>query len=274
MQGSHIVVKKLYDHDKAYIFQNSDGRIIFAIPYHDDFTLIGTTDQDYKGDPQDVAITPEETRYLLDAASEYFAAPVLEENIVWTFSGVRPLFDDGASKAQEATRDYVLRTEGGEGKPALLNVFGGKLTTYRRLAESAAEKLGEMIGVKGKPWTGGSPLPGGNMPVAEAERFWGKLTDMYPWLPDPLAARLARLYGTRALGILEGAQSLADLGHDFGEGLTEREIAYLVEHEWARTAEDILWRRTKLGLTLSQDAAKEVGAFLQENKQDSRATVT
>ncbi|WMS42368.1 glycerol-3-phosphate dehydrogenase [Acuticoccus sp. MNP-M23] len=274
VQGSHIVVKKLYDHDRAYIFQNSDGRIIFAIPYEDDFTLIGTTDQDYTGDPQDVKITPEETRYLLDAASEYFAKPVLEENIVWTFSGVRPLFDDGASKAQEATRDYVLRSEGGDGRPALVNVFGGKLTTYRRLAESAAEKLAGLIGAKGEPWTAGAPLPGGNMPVDEAQRFSARLTAMCPWLPEENARRLARLYGTRALAILDGADSLESLGRDFGAGLTAREITYLMDHEWAQTAEDVLWRRTKLGIRLSPDVAEEITAFMQDEKQDSSAIVT
>ncbi len=229
VQGSHIVVKKLYDHDKAYIFQNADGRIIFAIPYEGEFTLIGTTDRDFEGDPRDAAITPDEIDYLVDAASEYFKTPIKREDIVWTYSGVRPLFDDGASKAQEATRDYVLNTEGGHGKPALLNVFGGKLTTYRRLAESAAERIGALIGAKGANWTAKAPLPGGDMPIRVAQGFAKRLSDTYPWLDPSLAARLARLYGVRAQDILRGAESADDLGRDFGAELTEREVRHLID---------------------------------------------
>ena len=212
VQGSHVVVKKLFDHERAYIFQNADSRIIFAIPYEDEFTLIGTTDRDYSGDPAAVAITAEETDYLLRNASHYFRRPVTRDDVVWSYSGVRPLFDDGASKAQEATRDYVLKTEGGNGRAGLLNVFGGKLTTYRRLAEAAAELIGGMIGAKGKPWTGGAPLPGGHMPIAAAATLPARLAEAHPYLPPELASRLARLYGVRAAEILKGTTSLEDLG--------------------------------------------------------------
>ncbi|RAI00502.1 glycerol-3-phosphate dehydrogenase [Acuticoccus sediminis] len=264
VQGSHIVVKKLYDHDKAYIFQNADGRIIFAIPYEGAFTLIGTTDRDFEGDPRDAKITDEEVGYLVEAASEYFRTPVEREDIVWTYSGVRPLFDDGASKAQEATRDYVLRTEGGHGKPALLNVFGGKLTTYRRLAESAAERIATMIGAKGGSWTARAPLPGGEMPISVAQSFANRLCSTYPWLDPSLAARLSRLYGVRAQDILRGAESADDLGRSFGAGLTEREVRHLVDTEWAITAEDILWRRTKLGLFVTKDEASALDSYLKD----------
>ena len=263
VQGSHIVVKKKFDDKRAYFFQNPDNRIIFAIPYETDFTLIGTTDQDYKGELGAVTITEPETDYLCKAASEYFAEPVTRDDIVWTYSAVRPLFDDGASKAQEATRDYVLKLEG-EGSPApLLNIFGGKLTTYRRLAESALEKIGEAIGIKGKPWTAGSSLPGGDFPATGYEAEVAKLKSRYRFLPDTYAARIVRLYGTRATKLLGQAASMADLGQCFGSDLYEAEVSYLVNHEWAVTADDILWRRTKLGLRLTRDEAAGLGAFLE-----------
>ncbi|WP_108663706.1 glycerol-3-phosphate dehydrogenase [Acuticoccus kandeliae] len=264
VQGSHIVVRKLFDHDRAYIFQNADQRIIFAIPYEEEFTLIGTTDRDYEGDPHAAAITPEETAYLLRSASEYFKRPVRHEDIVWSFAGVRPLFDDGASKAQEATRDYVLRTEGGHGEAALLNVFGGKLTTYRKLAEAAAAKVGELIGPRGKAWTAGAPLPGGHMPLEAAANYGAALRETYQFLPERLARRLARLYGLRAQAILEGATRMADLGRHFGADLYEREVRYLIAFEWATKAEDVLWRRTKLGLRFSADEVKALENYMAE----------
>ncbi|PJI54281.1 glycerol-3-phosphate dehydrogenase, partial [Methylobacterium radiotolerans] len=165
VQGSHIVTRKLYDHDRAFIFQNADGRIIFAIPYANDTTLVGTTDRDFSGDPADAAITEEETAYLLSAASEYFATPLRRDDIVWSFSGVRPLYDDHASAAQEATRDYVLKTDGAAGEAAVLNIFGGKITTYRKLAEDALKEIGQRLGARGRPWTGSAALPGGDFPV-------------------------------------------------------------------------------------------------------------
>lgn len=259
VQGSHIVVKKKFSDPRAYFFQNPDGRIMFAIPYQEEFTLIGTTDRDYQGDPRDVRISDEEIGYLCSSASEYFAEPVTRDDIVWTYSGVRPLFDDGASKAQEATRDYVLKVEGGDGQAPLLNIFGGKLTTYRRLAESALEKIGESIGAKGNRWTAQSRLPGGDFKVDGFDAEVKALSARFPFLATAHARRLVRLYGTRAAALLEGAKSVADLGQHFGSDLYEREVRWLMKEEWARHAEDVLWRRTKRGLHLTgaQAAALE-----------------
>lgn len=262
VQGSHIVVRKKFSDPRAYFFQNNDGRIIFAIPYEDDFTLIGTTDRDYKGDPAKVAITDEETDYLCAAASEYFREPVCREDIVWTYSGVRPLYDDGASKAQEATRDYVLKDDAPEGLAPLINVFGGKLTTARKLAEHMLQKIEEKLGRKGAPWTHAAALPGGDFQDVAFEQELQKLQAAYPFLAPAHARRLFRLYGTRARTLLGKAASLADLGRHFGADLYEAELRYLAEHEWARTAEDLLWRRTKLGLRLSAEEAAALDAHM------------
>ncbi|MBO3762162.1 glycerol-3-phosphate dehydrogenase [Ciceribacter sp. L1K23] len=254
VQGSHIVVRKKFDDPRAYFFQNPDNRIIFAIPYENDFTLIGTTDRDYKGDPKDVKISDEEVHYLCNAASEYFSEPIRPSDIVWSYSAVRPLYDDGASKAQEATRDYVLKLEQTDDAP-LLNVFGGKLTTYRRLAEHALEKIAEAIGAKGAPWTAGSKLPGGDFSVhgyAEQVKF---LLGKYPFIGDRHAERLVRCYGTDASTMLSGVTGAEGLGRHFGGTLYEAEVRWLVEREWARTAEDVLWRRTKQGLFLTAEEA-------------------
>jgi glycerol-3-phosphate dehydrogenase len=261
VQGSHIVVRKKFDGQRAYFFQNPDNRIIFAIPYEEDFTLIGTTDRDYSGDPQDVRISEEETGYLCAAASEYFREPINSGDIVWSYSAVRPLYDDGASKAQEATRDYVLKLERDGGAP-LLNVFGGKLTTYRRLSEHALEKIGAAIGGKGEPWTAKSHLPGGDFPVEGYAAEVGRLKAAYPFLADAHARRLVRRYGTRASVLLGQAKSLADLGRCFGSDLYEAEVRYLVEHEWAITAEDVLWRRSKKGLYLSRDEGQKLEEYM------------
>ncbi|THF47162.1 glycerol-3-phosphate dehydrogenase [Allorhizobium terrae] len=263
VQGSHIIVKKKFDDPRAYFFQNPDNRIIFAIPYETDFTLIGTTDQDYKGDPKDVKISDGEITYLCNAASEYFAEPVKPEDIVWSYSAVRPLFDDGASKAQEATRDYVLKLEAQDGAAPLLNVFGGKLTTYRRLGEHALEKIGEAIGVKGKPWTAKSRLPGGDFPATGYETEVAKLKTAFPFLDDRCARRLIRCYGTLAHTLLNGAKSLEGLGRHFGGTLYQTEVDWLIAREWATTAEDILWRRTKQGLFLSREEAKGLEDYIE-----------
>lgn len=261
VQGSHIVIEKKFSDPRAYFFQNNDGRIIFAIPYEDDFTLIGTTDRDYSGDPAKVTISDGEIDYLCNAASEYFAEPVRRADIVWTYSAVRPLYDDGASKAQEATRDYVLKADSGEGAP-LINSFGGKITTYRRLAESMLEKIEGFLGPRGKPWTADASLPGGDFDGRDFNGQVAKLKSAYPFLEDGHARRLTRLYGTRAAMILGAAKSLGDLGRDFGDGLTEAEVHYLVEQEWAVTAEDVLWRRTKRGLRFSGAQAAALQAYL------------
>jgi glycerol-3-phosphate dehydrogenase len=262
VQGSHIVVKKLYEHDRCYFFQNSDGRIFFAIPYEDQFTLIGTTDRDYHGDPKDVAITNEETAYLLKAASEYFANPVTEDDIVWAYSGVRPLYDDGASAAQEATRDYVLKLDGDGASGAVLNIFGGKLTTSRRLAESVLEKIEGVLGKKGPAWTAKSTLPGGDFGVKSFDAEVRRLGLDYPGLPGTLLRRLMRLYGTKARVMLGARKMLADLGTHFGADLYAAEVDYLVAQEWARTAQDILWRRTKLGLVVGPEDVARLEDYL------------
>nr|WP_316656628.1 glycerol-3-phosphate dehydrogenase [uncultured Gellertiella sp.] len=264
VQGSHIIVKRKFEGPRAYFFQNPDNRIIFAIPYETDFTLIGTTDQDYKGDPRDVKITEGEVAYLCNAASEYFAEPVRPEDIVWSYSAVRPLFDDGASAAQEATRDYVLKLEAeGEG-PTLLNIFGGKLTTYRRLSEHALEKIEAVLGVRGQPWTAKSHLPGGDFAVTGYEDEVRKLHAAHPYLVERHARRLVRLYGTDAMNMLGSARSLADLGTHFGSDLYAREVDWLVTREWASTAEDVLWRRTKKGLYLTKAEAQALDDYLKQ----------
>jgi glycerol-3-phosphate dehydrogenase len=264
VQGSHVVVKKLYDHDRCYIFQNADGRIFFAIPYQQDFTLIGTTDHDFSGDPGDAKITGSEKTYLCKAASDYFAKPVSEEDIVWSYSGVRPLFDDGASKAQEATRDYVLRVEGDEKEAKLVNIFGGKITTYRRLAESVLEKIEEALGARKPAWTRGAVLPGGDFPTEGYEGLVRELREDFGFLPEPVARRLARQYGTLAWKVLGDAEKIEDIGEDFGAGLHAKEVDYLRDREWAVTAEDILWRRTKLGLVIPPDGQSALEAYLDK----------
>ena len=262
VQGSHIVVPRLYDHDRAYIFQNADGRIIFAIPYEDSHTLIGTTDLDYSGDPAAVRITTGEVDYLVGSANAYFRRAITPADVVWSYSGVRPLYDDGASTAQEATRDYVLQLDGAAGDPPLLNVFGGKITTYRHLAEAAVDHIGQALGRRGQPWTAGSHLAGGDFPATGLAALIEGYQAQYPALPPALVRRLTRTYGTRLPTLLGEATCLADLGPDFGAGLTAAEVRYLMAQEWARSAEDILWRRTKLGLVFDKAGLPALEAFI------------
>ena len=274
VQGSHIVVPKLYEHDRAYIFQNADGRIFFAIPYERDFTLVGTTDRDYDADPADVAISDEEIDYIVEGANGYFAKPVRREDVVWDYSGVRPLFDDGASEAQEATRDYVLKLNGrgGEGgdQAPLLNVFGGKLTTYRRLAESALELIGRGVGARGKPWTRGATLPGGDFPMTGYEAQWETLRAAHPFLREDEAMRLTRLYGTVAAQFLAGTTGEADMGERFGDSLTEVEVRHLMLREWAREPADVLWRRCKAGLRTDEADEARLAAFMAAERSRMR----
>lgn len=264
VQGSHIVVPKLFNHDRAYIFQNADERIIFAIPYEQDYTLIGTTDHDFHGDPSDIKITSEEKLYLCDAASEYFEKPIKVNDIVWTYSGVRPLYDDGASAAQEATRDYVLRADGNDDEAAVINIFGGKITTYRRLAESMLVEIEDKIDARGEPWTAGSTLPGGDFAPDEFEQIVLKLKSDYAFLEQDYSTRLVRSYGTLAWKVLDDATSLKDLGKDFGHSLTEREVRYLIEHEWATNEQDVLWRRSKLGIRFSKQQTKKLKDWFEK----------
>jgi len=269
VQGSHIVVPKLFEHDRAYIFQNADNRIIFAIPYEHDFTLIGTTDQDYAGDLDNIQISPKEIEYLCAAASEYFAKPVEAKDIVWTYSGVRPLYDDGATAAQEATRDYVLRVDGEANQPPLINIFGGKITTYRKLAEATLEKVQTLLGKKGQPWTAGSTLPGGDFKVGDYDLLVRDLHAAFPFLTKGHVARLARAYGTKAWNILGNVKTPADLGRNFGLSLFECEVAHLMDHEWAQSAEDVIWRRTKLGITMDRQQVSDLETWMQTRRAAS-----
>ncbi|WP_018261766.1 glycerol-3-phosphate dehydrogenase [Methylobacterium sp. WSM2598] len=272
VQGSHIVVRRLFRHDRAYIFQNPDGRIVFAIPYERDFTLIGTTDRDYRGDPAAVAASEEEIAYLCAAASEYFREAIRPQDVVWTYSGVRPLYDDGAGKAQEATRDYVLTLDAGGDRAPLLSVFGGKITTYRRLAEAALEQLRDHLGAARAPaWTARARLPGGDFPATGYAALAAAIRREYPFLDPAHAARLVRAYGTEAREILQGARGPADLGRVFGADLTEREVRYLMRREWAVGAEDVLWRRSKLGLRLSPAEAAALDGFMRGDAAASSA---
>jgi len=264
VKGSHIIVKRLYEGEFAFILQNPDKRIVFAVPYEHDFTLIGTTDIPYEDDPAKVTISEAETHYLCESVSRYFRKAVTPADVVRTYSGVRPLYDDHAENASAVTRDYVLDVEGGGSQPALLSVFGGKITTFRKLAEHALEKLLPAMGREvGVGWTSGTPLPGGDMPGADFDSYLATFTAKYPGLPAPLLRRLVRAYGTRAKQILGSAKSLADLGEDFGGGLTAAETDYLVAHEWARTPEDILWRRSKLALHVPKDTAAKLAGYLK-----------
>lgn len=265
VRGSHIVTRTLFDHDRAYIFQQTDGRIVFAIPYERDFTLIGTTDADHQGPPSEAVCTPEERDYLLAAVSGYFKDAPTVDDVVWTYSGVRPLYDDGRSSATKATRDYVLKIDrsGAEDAP-LLNIFGGKITTYRRLAEAAMAKLAPFFPAARGPWTAGVPLPGGDFPVDGVEALIDQLRGEHPYLAPDQARRLVRAYGTDAFAMLAEVESDADLGRDFGAGLREVEVRWLVRREWVRSADDVLWRRSKLGLRIDAARRDALAEFLAE----------
>jgi len=265
VRGSHIVTKKLYDHEKCYFFQGEDGRIIFAIPYEEEFTLIGTTDAEHDGDPLTAEATEAEQDYLCAFASQYFEKPVTRDDIVWTYSGVRPLYDDGAKSATAATRDYVLSLD--EAGAPILSVFGGKITTYRKLAEDAFDKLAKFFPGKGAHWSAGVPLPGGDFPVKGAAALAEDLSGEYPFLTDAWARRMVRHYGTDTRALFGGAASAGDLGEDFGATLTAAEVDWLMTREWARSAEDVVWRRTKLGLRLSAPQIDRIGAYMADRSR-------
>jgi glycerol-3-phosphate dehydrogenase len=264
VKGSHIVVPKLFDHDHAYIFQNQDRRVVFAIPFEQDFTLVGTTEVEFSGDPAAARITTEEVDYLCAAVNRYLVRKVAPADVVWSYSGVRPLYDDAATSSSAVTRDYVLELDAPPGEAPLLTVFGGKITTYRKLAEHALAKLAPTIGLTRGPWTANAPLPGGDIPAADFAGFLARFERDHPWLPTSLAQRYARNYGTRASAFIDGARRLADLGTDFGGGLYQAEVEYLIENEWAATAEDILWRRSKLGLHAPPETADRLRTWLHE----------
>lgn len=261
IKGSHIVVPKLFEQSNAFIMQNADKRIVFAIPYRDQYTLIGTTDEEYKGDPKSVSISEAETDYILDIANQHFKTQLAKEDIVWSYSGVRPLLNDDQSDASSVTRDYTLHVEDEQGKAPLLSIFGGKITTYRQLANSAMNDLKSYFPNMGKAWTHAHPLPGGDMDNDHSV-LTEKLMQEFPFLVPSLAARYTASYGTLSYVLLGDATSLEDLGQCFGSDLYEREVNYLIEHEWAHTADDVLWRRTKLGLELSEQEARTLDTFM------------
>jgi glycerol-3-phosphate dehydrogenase len=260
VRGSHIVVRQLFADPRAYFFQNPDGRIFFAIPYEDDFTLIGTTDADHQpGDP--IKASDEEIAYLCAGASEYFKEPITPEDVVWTYAGVRPLVDDGSGRPEAASRGYRFDVDtDSSGQAPLLSVFGGKITTYRHLAESAVAKLADYFPqLKGESWTADRPLPGGDYAVSGTASLAAALQSEYPFLNAQTASRIARSYGTCARDWLR-----RDPGIDFGHGLTEAEVDYLIAQEWAQAAEDILWRRTKLGLRLNAEQVRTLQDWLSK----------
>jgi glycerol-3-phosphate dehydrogenase len=266
VQGSHIIVPRLFDHSRAYIFQHPDGRIVFAIPYEDTFTLIGTTDRDYAGDPAQASASADEIAYLCEAASAAFTRAVSPDDVVWSYAGVRPLQDDGASEAKSASRDYVLELDEPQGEAPLLSIIGGKITTYRRLAESVLQRLGHYLPARSglaAGWTATRPLPGGDFDADELPKLADELRRDHPFLGTAHALRLLRAYGTRARRVLGLARTATDLGRHFGATLTEAELRYLVEEEWAATAEDVLWRRSKLGLHLTAEEKAAVEAWMR-----------
>jgi glycerol-3-phosphate dehydrogenase len=262
VKGSHIVVRKLYAGDHAFLLQNADGRVVFTIPYEAEFTLIGTTDvivgEDQRARPR---ISAEETAYLCAAVSGYFERVLTPADVVFSYSGVRPLFDDGESEAKAITRDYVLKL-GRDSGPQVLSVFGGKLTTYRRLAEHALEKLAPFLPPMRPAWTDQAPLPGGDLPPGGFDAFLAGVLERWPFLEEPIARRLAHAYGARIGDVLGDATAWSDLGEDFGGGLTEAEARYLVEVEWARSATAILWRRSKVGLRCDKDTPQRLADWL------------
>ena len=270
VQGSHIVVPRLFVHEKCYLFQHSDGRIVFALPFEQDFTLIGTTDLDYRGDPAAVTASADEIAYLCAVVSEYFRSPVRPADVVWSYSGVRPLQDDGSSKAQEASRDYTLTLDAA--RAPVLTVLGGKITTYRVLAELAVNELKDHLPAAREPsWTGRVPLPGGDFPHDGVAGLIDATLRAHPYLSRDLARRLVHAYGTHVAKLLGGVHALSDLGTVFGADLTEREVDYLMREEWAQSAEDVLWRRSKLGLRFSAAQVAALESYMQGNARPQAA---
>ncbi|KAF3997387.1 glycerol-3-phosphate dehydrogenase [Glaciimonas immobilis] len=270
VKGSHIVTKRLFDHDHAYIFQNPDKRIVFAIPYENDFTAIGTTDVEYSGDPAKVDISEEETAYLCESVNRYFNIPVSPSQVVWSWSGVRPLLEEEVANPSAVTRDYRLELTTEPEMAPVLSVFGGKITTYRRLAEEAMEKLQPLFSyMKAQAWTADAPLPGGDIENADFPRFLKQFQQRYAWLPAATAKRYAHAYGSRVSALLDGVNTIVGLGELFGADLYEIEVRYMMDKEWALTAEDIIWRRSKLGLRLDGDAITRLTAWLEERSAES-----
>ncbi len=264
VRGSHIVVKRIFDHDYAYFFQLPDGRIFFAIPYERDFTLVGTTDQDHHGTPFDAQASEDEIAYLCEGANQYFTRPISPSDVVWTYSGVRPLLDDGSDRPEAATRGYEIDCKAGDDGHPFLSIFGGKITSYRKVAQEAVDRLVPYLAaLSGERWTDRAALPGGDFPMDGAAQVKAGLQERYPFLSAWDVDRIAKAYGTDAGIWLAEAKSLADLGQCFGHGLYAAEVDYLVRHEWAQTADDILWRRSKLGLHFDAAHTSALAGYLE-----------
>ncbi|WP_375058332.1 glycerol-3-phosphate dehydrogenase [Zobellella sp. DQSA1] len=269
VKGSHIIVPKLHDEPEAYILQNEDNRIVFVIPYEDNFSLIGTTDVDYEGNPSDACISDEEVEYLCAVVNGHFKRKISPAEVVWTYSGVRPLMDDEHGAAQKASRDYSFEVNAPEGEAPLLSVFGGKITTYRKLAEAATNAICRFFPQAKGPWTKTAVMPGGNF--EHHDSLAATLRQQFPWLTPPMLKRFVRTYGNLCHHFLEGRHSLTDLGESFGASLTQAEVDYLMEHEWARTVEDVIWRRTKLGLYLSEAEKARLQQYLQRRQEGEQS---
>ncbi|MGM0773513.1 glycerol-3-phosphate dehydrogenase [Marinobacter sp.] len=271
VKGSHIVVPRMNRETEAYILQNEDERIVFVIPYEDEFSLVGTTDVDYEGDPKKAKISPEETEYLLDIVNSHFKRQLTASDVVWSYSGVRPLMDDEEGDAKKASRDYSFEVSSEQGKAPVISVFGGKITTYRKLAEAATDKLCQFFPHARGPWTKKGILPGGEF--ENHDTLEARISGDYPWLPEAVCSRYVRTYGTHAYYILDDASSVQDLGYRFAGTLYEREVEYLVKYEWAMTSEDILWRRTKQGLYATEEDVRELDRYLSAQATPQPQTV-
>jgi len=269
VKGSHFIVPKLYDTEEAYILQNKDGRIVFVIPYEGEFSLVGTTDEDFKGNPSDAAISNEETEYLIDVVNNYFKSKITKDDIVHSYSGVRPLLEEKNASAQELTRDYKVELKGDAGTPVLLNIFGGKITTYRKLAEHAVDKLVTRFPKAKKAWTKEVPLPGGAF--EDHASLVTKLTREYPWLSKDIAERYARQYGLLCQKFLKEKTSVDSMGVDFGAGMYQAEVDYLIDCEWACTVDDVIWRRTKHGLRLDSTQKEALSQYIAQKCEYSVA---
>ncbi len=270
IKGSHIVVPKVHDEEQAYILQNKDNRIVFVIPYMDDFSIIGTTDVEYKGDPRKVAIDQDEIDYLVDIVNQHFVKQLSSDDVVWSYSGVRPLCDDESDSPQAITRDYTLELEQEMDQAPLLSIFGGKLTTYRKLGESAMKMLAPYFPEMGTPWTAKESLPGGNFSCSR-EQLAKSITEQYPWIEPKLAKRYVRQFGTHTFKMLSKVKSQQEMGTPFSEELFQVEVDYLMGHELVKTAEDLLWRRTKLGLYLTQEQQQAVTQYISTKQTETIA---
>ncbi|RYU67706.1 glycerol-3-phosphate dehydrogenase [Aliivibrio finisterrensis] len=271
VKGSHIVVPRIHNEEQAYILQNKDNRIVFVIPYMEDFSIIGTTDVEYKGDPRKVAISEDEVNYLIDVVNQHFVDQIKRDDVVWTYSGVRPLCDDESDSPQAITRDYTLELEQELDQAPLLSIFGGKLTTYRKLGETAMKMLNPYFSKMGKPWTRNVALPGGDFDYPRSQLV-SNICSQYPWLSEKTATRYVNQFGTLVWTLLENVTSEADMGRVFSEGVYQAEIDYLMKHEFSQKAEDVLWRRTKLGLYLTQDQQDAVAQYMNEKLGKKKGT--